>query len=157
MTERYAVIPASYLYLRQGDEVLLQLRQNTGYLDGHWSAGAAGHVHHLETAEDAAIREAEEELGIGLGVGDLDVLTVLQRTDGTDAAINQRVEWFFCARTWQGTPRITEPHKCAELRWFPLADLPHPLMPHEQHVLKHLVEGTLGPLSALGFAASQPA
>ena len=30
-----------------GDEVLLQLWQNTGYMDGRWGAGAAGHVERL--------------------------------------------------------------------------------------------------------------
>ena len=37
-----------------GDEVLLQLRQNTGYMDDHWAAAAAGHVERGETAYDAA-------------------------------------------------------------------------------------------------------
>ena len=45
-------------------EVLLQLRQNTGYMDGHWAAAAAGHVERGETAYDAAQREAAEELDI---------------------------------------------------------------------------------------------
>ena len=39
---RLAPVPASYVYLRRGDEVMLQLRSGTGYLDGHWVAGAAG-------------------------------------------------------------------------------------------------------------------
>ncbi|MEZ5085322.1 MAG: NUDIX domain-containing protein [Tessaracoccus sp.] len=42
--------------LRDGT-VLLQLRQNTGYMDGHWTAGAAGHVEPGETAPQAAARD----------------------------------------------------------------------------------------------------
>ena len=71
---RFVVVPAAYVFcLRegaggtegaQGLEVLLQLRQNTGYMDGHWAAGAAGHVERGETAYDAARREACEELGL---------------------------------------------------------------------------------------------
>lgn len=38
----FALIPASYVYLRRDDQVLLQQRINTGYMDGHWAAGAAG-------------------------------------------------------------------------------------------------------------------
>ena len=49
---------------RAGTEVLLQLRQNTGYMDDHWAAAAAGHVERGETAYDAARREALEELGV---------------------------------------------------------------------------------------------
>ena len=48
MTDRFVVVPASYVYLlREADgatEVLLQLRQGTPYMDGHWAAAAAGHV-----------------------------------------------------------------------------------------------------------------
>ena len=44
--------------------MLLQLRQNTGFMDGHWAAAAAGHVEKGETAYDAARREAAEEIGV---------------------------------------------------------------------------------------------
>ena len=47
-----------------GPEVLLQLRQNTGYMDDHWAAAAAGHVEKGETAYDAARREAREEIDV---------------------------------------------------------------------------------------------
>lgn len=43
--KRFAIVPAAYIMLRRDDgQVLPQLRQNTGYLDGHWAVGAAGHV-----------------------------------------------------------------------------------------------------------------
>ena len=64
MSDRFVLVPASYVYLlREGDagtEVLLQLRQGTPYMDGHWAAAAAGHVERGETAYDAARREALE-------------------------------------------------------------------------------------------------
>lgn len=49
-TGRRALIPASYVYLRQGSLVLLRQRQNTEYLDGYWNAGVTGHVETGETA-----------------------------------------------------------------------------------------------------------
>ena len=62
MTDRFRVVPAAYVFLLRpgadGDEVLLQLRRNTGYMDDHWAAAAAGHVERGETAYDAARREA---------------------------------------------------------------------------------------------------
>jgi 8-oxo-dGTP diphosphatase len=62
MTDRFRVVPAAYVFLLRagpdGEEVLLQRRQNTGYMDGHWAAAAAGHVERGETAYDAANREA---------------------------------------------------------------------------------------------------
>jgi 8-oxo-dGTP pyrophosphatase MutT (NUDIX family) len=132
---RFVVVPASYVFLITDDHVLLQLRQNTGYMDGHWAAGAAGHVERGETAYDAAAREATEELG----VTDVDLAfeLTMHRTQGADP-IDERVDFFFTARSWQGEPRILEPTKCAELRWFPLDALPEPLVPHERLALAHL-------------------
>ena len=135
----FALVPASYVYfLREGDggtEVLLQLRQGTPYMDGHWAAAAAGHVERGETAYDAARREAAEELGVT--DVDLEFAFTMQRTQLAEA-IDERVDWFFTARTWAGEPRVVEPEKAAEIRWCPLDRLPEPMVPHEAHALAHL-------------------
>lgn len=151
---RFAVVPAAYLYLLDRDRVLLQLRQNTGYMDGFWAAGAAGHVEMHETAAACAIREAKEELGIVLSAGDLEPVTVMQRTDGTADPEQQRVDWFFVARRWAGEPRVGEPRKCAALRWHELTRLPEPMPPHERTVLHELATGTPAPFSHHGFPAA---
>ena len=41
---RFSVVPAAYVLLRRDGRVLLHLRRNTGYRDGHWATAAAGHV-----------------------------------------------------------------------------------------------------------------
>ncbi|GCD91499.1 NUDIX domain-containing protein [Nocardioides sp. LS1] len=133
-----------------GPEVLLQLRQNTGYMDDHWAAAAAGHVEAGETAYDAAHREASEEIEV-LDL-DLAFVTAMQRTRHADA-IDERIDFFFTARTWTGEPRIVEPDKCAELRWCPLDALPDPVVPHELQVLTALRGGTTTPYSTFGFDA----
>ncbi len=142
MSERFVVVPASYVYLLregpQGTEVLLQLRQNTGYMDGRWAAAAAGHVERGETAYDAARREAAEELAVeGL---DLVFELTMQRTQGAEP-IDERVDFFFSSRAWSGEPRIVEPEKCADLRWWPLHDLPDGVVPHEARALASLGAG----------------
>lgn len=153
MSERtgYALIPASYVFLRRGEEVLLQHRAGTGYMDGHWVAGAAGHVEPGETAARAAVREVAEELGVTVDVADLRLLTVLQRTDGSDAPIEQRIEWFWSVETWAGTPRIMEPHKCDGLDWYALDALPEPVPHYERFVLDGLRTGTLPVASSFGY------
>jgi len=139
VVDRFRLVPASYVYLLRagsgGDEVLLQLRQNTGYMDAHWAAAAAGHVERAETAYDAARREALEEIGVE--PGDLAFLTSMQRTQHADP-IDERVDFFFACRSWTGEPRIVEPAKCAALEWFALDDLPDPVVPHERFVLDRL-------------------
>ena len=153
MTDRFVVVPAAYVYLlregARGTEVLLQLRQNTGFMDGRWAAAAAGHVERGETAYDAARREAREELG----VDDVDLVfeLTMQRT-GRDLPIDERVDFFLTARRWRGEPRILEPLKCAELRWCPLGDLPELMVPHEARALASL--GTGVPYLTHGFGVT---
>lgn len=155
MTERFVVVPASYVYLLRdggaGPEVLLQLRHGTGYMDDHWAATAAGHVERGETAHDAARREALEELAIT----DLDLvfeLTMHRTAHGPP--IDERVDFFFTARSWSGEPRIVEPEKCAELRWCALDALPDPVVPHEAVALARLGTGT--PYVSYGFDTTSP-
>ena len=151
---RFVVVPASYVFLLRdgigGIEVLLQLRQNTGFMDHNWAAAAAGHVEKGETAYDAAHREAREEIG----VSDLDLrfVTAMQRTR-TGEAIDERIDFFFTARSWTGDPRIVEPEKCAELRWCLLDDLPNPTVPHELAVLQAIRTGRTTAYSTFGFPA----
>ena len=155
MTERFVVVPAAYVFLLreggQGTEVLLQWRQNTGYMDQRWAAAAAGHVEQGETAFGAAQREATEELGI-TDIA-LEFVTSMQRTLGADP-IDERIDFFFTARDWSGEPRVIEPEKAAEIRWFPLASLPESVVPHELQVLRGLYADDVPAYSTYGFATA---
>jgi 8-oxo-dGTP diphosphatase len=152
--ERFVVVPAVYVYflrdaLSDGREVLLQLREGTGYMDGHWAAACAGHVEKGESVYDAAAREAVEEVDVREIA--LTPLCAMQRT-GTGLPIDERVDYFFTATSWSGEPRIVEPHKCADIGWFPLDRLPEPVVPHERAVLEHLHAGAVPPILTHGFA-----
>lgn len=153
--DRFVVIPAAYLFLLRdaeetgAREVLLQLREGTGYMDGHWAAAVAGHVEQGETVYEAAAREATEEVGL-TGVG-LRAICAMQRTGATGLPIDERVDYFFTATSWSGEPRIMEPDKCADLRWFALDALPDPVVPHERAVLEALRTGAVPPVMLHGF------
>ena len=139
----FSLVPAAYVILLResgrGPEALLQLRRGTGYMDGHWACGAAGHVESGESATQAVVREAAEEIGIGVAPEDVRPLTVVHRSnDLGGAALEQRVDFFFTARRWSGEPRVAEPGRSAGLRWFALNDLPEPVPPHERAVLNRL-------------------
>ena len=149
--DRFVVVPASYVFFLRtgpdGDEVLLQLRQHTGFMDDHWAAAAAGHVERGETALDAAAREAVEEVGVTDLA--LDFVTAMQRTRGGEP-IDERIDFFFTCRSWVGEPRILEPAKAAALDWFALSALPDPVVPHELAVLREL-PGGVAPYTTFGF------
>jgi 8-oxo-dGTP diphosphatase len=152
MAHSFVVVPAAYIYFLRttgsGWEVLLQLRQGTGYRDGHWAAACAGHVERGESVYQAAAREAVEELGLR----DIELLPLcaMQRT-GNGLPVDERVDYFFTATDWLGEPRILEPDKCADVGWFGLDALPHPVVPHELQVLEALRAGAVPPILTHGF------
>ena len=157
--DRYRVVPAAYVVLlRAGDggrdEALLQLRTGTGFMDGHWACGAAGHVEAGESVLEAAVREAHEELGVHLAPTDLLPLTTLHRTGATGRTVDERVDFFLACRRWEGEPRLREA-KAADLRWVSLDaldSLPGPVVPHERLVLSALAAGPVPAVMTFGFA-----
>ncbi|SDN67925.1 ADP-ribose pyrophosphatase YjhB, NUDIX family [Actinomyces ruminicola] len=152
----FALVPAAYVLLlrpRQdadltapgaaGTEVLLQLRRNTGFMDGHWAAGIAGHVEPGESVTAAAVREGAEELGVVVDPVDLAPLTAMHRSNAVGGpALEQRVDFFFTLTRWRGRPTIQEPDKSGGLAWFALGALPEPIPPHELAALR-LLTGAL--------------
>ncbi len=75
----------------------------------------------------------------------------MHRTHGNHDPIDERVDFFFECTPWSGEPRIMEPDKNADLRWFSLDALPDPVVPHELHVLERLRAGDLAPVVTFGF------
>jgi 8-oxo-dGTP pyrophosphatase MutT (NUDIX family) len=155
MTDRFQVVPAAYVVFRREQDgrgqVLLQLRRGTGYMDGFWATAAAGHVEADESVFAAACREAAEELGVTIEPDDLVALCGMHRTAGNHDPVDERVDFFFQVERWQGDPRLAEPDKAAELRWFDLDGLPDPVVPHELFVLDRLRDGGLAPVVDFGF------
>ena len=153
----FTVVPAAYLLLMRGTgpdlEVLLQLRgPGTTYMAGHWATGVAGHVEYGESVAAAAVREAEEELGLGVAVEDVEPLCAMQRTlPGCADPIEQRVDFFLTTRRWTGEPSRREPEKCAELGWYRPTSPPEPMVPHERELLRLLASGKVPPIVSLGF------
>lgn len=142
--DRALLVAAAYVILQRGDQVLLQLRRGTGYMDEHWAV-LAGHLEAGETITAAAVREAAEESGVVVDPGDLEPLTTLHRFIPGGPAIEQRCDMFFRARRWTGDPAPLEDDRCADMRWFGLGALPEPVVPHELTVLRYLAQGATPP------------
>lgn len=151
MRDRFRLVPAAYVVMRRRNEVLLQLRSNTGYMDDHWATAAAGHVEASESVFEAAAREAREELGIEVAPADLVAVCAMHRTHANSRPVDERVDFFFECWTWSGEPRLLETDKAAELRWFALDALPTPVVPHERFVLDRLGTAGLAPVVTFGF------
>lgn len=117
--EKFKVIPTVYLILIKDNKILLSRRYNTGFHDGEYSF-PAGHLDGNETLIQTMIREAKEEIGINLNPETLKLVHVMHRKQPTE----ERVNFFFTAKNWRDEPKIMEPHKCDDLSWFPLDNLP---------------------------------
>ena len=122
MKKRHKNVPASYLTLFDGDKVLLLRRFNTGYEDGNYSM-IAGHVDPGETFAECIIREAKEEAGIKIDKDDLEMVHIMHR-DSQTPENNERIDVFFVAKSWKEEIKNMETHKCDDLAWFAIDNLP---------------------------------
>lgn len=134
MKQYHTNIPASYLIPRRGDEVLLLLRENTGFEDGKYSL-VSGHLEEGESFTDAMIREAKEEAGIIVSAKNLSVSHIMHRK-GPD--YSERVDAFFEVQDWEGEITNMEPHKCGGLDWFSLNSLPDNIIDYVAKALHHI-------------------
>jgi mutator protein MutT len=109
-----------HLILTEGRKVLLLRRANTGFADGSWSV-PGGSLEDGETLPAAAVREAREEVGVVIDPADLIFAHLCHHADPDGLA---RIGVFFAASRWAGEPVNAEPHKCSEIAWHELGDLP---------------------------------
>lgn len=118
--ERFLTRQAVFVALRNKvGEILLQQRANTGYLDGYWDLTASGHVEQGESIQQTAIRELGEEAGVTAREEDLQLIHVDQYFMETDY-----INWTFVLDVWEGKPKVCEPGKCSDMRYFAPDALP---------------------------------
>ncbi len=125
LKERFKAVIAVHLLLIQEGDILLQLRKGTGWCDGLYSV-VAGHIEGDETVRAGMAREACEEIGIAIDPRDL-VMSLTMHRKTHDREI---IDFFFTPLQWQNSIYNREPHKCEELSFFPLNQLPTNVVPY---------------------------
>ena len=135
MVERHKPYSAVYLLLLDEDRVLLLQRRNTGHRDGEYSL-VAGHIETGESATEAMIREAREEVGIEVDRSALEPVHVIHR----NSASRVYLDIFFAAEEWEGTPENREPEKCADLSWYDRSELPEETVPYVEQAIEEMSE-----------------
>jgi len=111
------------LFLIRHNQVLLAMKKR-GFGVGRWN-GTGGKINPDETAESAAIREAEEEIGVTpQSLEKMAELTFVFPATPDKPAWEQFCH-VYVTEKWQGNPVETE-----EMApdWFPIANLPFPKM-----------------------------
>ncbi|NYI04276.1 NUDIX hydrolase [Allostreptomyces psammosilenae] len=150
MSVHRSVVGVHLLLEREG-RVLLGLRSGTGWRDGLWHV-PSGHLER-ETVLAAAAREAREELGITIAEGDLALVHTVHHWVGERSRAG-RIQLFFRVQRYTGEIVNAEPHKCAELRWWPLDALPENTVDYTVGALAAIKDGV--PLTVAGFPPAAP-
>lgn len=132
--ERFHAPVTIHLFFIKNDEILLLRRYNTGYEDGNYSV-VAGHLDGGETVKEAAIREVKEEAGVDVKEENVEIVGVMHRKAG-----DERVDFFAVVKDWSGEIQNLEPHKCDDLRFFSLNNLPPNVIPYISKAIKNYKE-----------------
>lgn len=112
------------LIVRRGNNVLLHKRISN-HQGGKW-AFAGGHLEKFETIEECALRELKEEAG-NIKVTKPQLLQIMNVRFRDDD--KHYLTLFYIADYIDGTPKVMEPKKCAEWKWFDWDNLPQNIMP----------------------------
>ena len=122
-----AVFPIILKTENERKYVLLHKRDNTGYRDNMWDIAGSGHVDAQETAIQALVREAQEELGIHIKPTGVRFAHLSHNVDSCGDETYYNIYFFVTA--FDGTPKIMEPEKCSDLNWFDVDSLPEDMIP----------------------------
>lgn len=131
MKERYKEsITVALILINENNEVLLQKRCNTGYMDGMYAI-VSGHLEPNESLVNGVIREAKEEIGVELDKVDFVCLI----RSGNDNYINT----YFKYTNFNGNVINMEPEKCSELKWFDINNLPDNIIPNDKRAIYNMI------------------
>jgi 8-oxo-dGTP diphosphatase len=131
---------ASYVILRNDNKIAFVLRTNTSWMNGHYGL-PAGKVEKGETFTAAVIREAKEEVGIGIKPEDIKPLLTLQRFEPGGLDTSSWVDICFEATKWSGQPYNAEPTVHGEFVWLDPSNLPDNMVPSVKFILEQIEAG----------------
>lgn len=142
--ERFKLVVAVHLILRQNNKILLLRRYNTGYEDGNYSV-VAGHVDGNESVIKAMQRESLEEAGIHIKEEDLHIVHVMHRKTEE----RESIDYFLICDKFTGQIQIMEEDKCDELTFYEIDNLPQNVIPYVRQAIEYGVNGV--PFSIYGW------
>ena len=127
------------IILKKDNQVLLVKRTNTDWATGKWNF-PGGLLEENETLINAAVREAQEEVGVTIKPIDLELVHVIQ-VKKNEHNTKDIFGFYFMAQIWHGTPINNEPHRHSEIGWFDINKLPENVTEHAQQALDGLQSG----------------
>ncbi|CCB88213.1 NUDIX hydrolase [Simkania negevensis] len=129
------------LVLFRQEEVLLLRRYNTGIDDGCYVLPMGG-VDRDETAIEALVREAKEEVNITVHPDAFELVHTMHRLHHLpDGNYFEQIDLFFKLKYFSGEVKNMEPHKCDEVSFYPLDALPKTTVPFICQALDNIRNG----------------
>jgi 8-oxo-dGTP diphosphatase len=125
---RRRVVVDVILVLARNGRILLRERANTGYGDGAYEP-PSGQLADRETIVETAIRVACDA-GIEIGADNVSLAHVMHDVSGSG-----RIAFFLSVSGWTGQPAS------ADVRWFPVGDLPTNMLDWARVALRNYADG----------------
>lgn len=138
MEERFKPFAAALALLIKDDSVLLLRRANTNWANGLYTL-PSGHIDEGESATQACIREAKEEVGVTIHEDGISLAHVLHRKNKDNG--NVFVDFILLCTSWDGEPKNNEPNKCDDIQWFKLNSLPDNMIPFVRLAIEDYQQG----------------
>lgn len=138
MRERFKqIISVGIILINKNNEVLLQKRCNTGYMDGKYAL-VAGHLEPNESMLSGIIREIKEEIGIELEKEKVNFVCLVRSGDD-----NEYINTYFKYEVFDGNVVNMEPDKCSELKWFNINVLPSNIVPNDKRAIYNMINNII--------------
>lgn len=129
----YPRVGIGVMIQNEKEEVLLGLRQGS-HGEGEW-AFPGGHLEFGETVFETAKREVKEETD--LDVEELEIISIADEMRYIESDGKHYLNIGVLAKYNKGEPKIMEPNKCQDWKWFSLDDLPDKLLEGTELALKN--------------------
>jgi 8-oxo-dGTP diphosphatase len=137
--QRFHLMPGVCLIIKKEDKYLLLKRKNSQWYDGYYGLLGGG-VDGGETVRQTMVREAYEEIGIKVNENDLKMLYVMH-LKGVYKPEQESIVFYAQVEKWEGEPKIMEPHKCTDMQWFTVEEMPENTIPAMHKVLDDVNNG----------------
>ncbi|MFR9725910.1 NUDIX domain-containing protein [Streptomyces sp. MS19] len=143
-TASMTLLAAAVVVLDRADDrvLLLQRGPRAKFGRGLWDL-PVGKCDPGEPVTAAAARELGEETGLVVDPADLALRHVVHGAKGAEAPAGF-LTVIFTAERWTGTAYNAEPDKHAEVRWFPVSQLPAGLVFSTDQVIERCLRGAPG-------------
>ena len=139
MSYNYPRVGIGVMIQNKKGEVLLGLRHGS-HGEGEWCF-PGGHLEFGETVFETAKRETKEETG--LDVGNFELISVADERRYIKTDNKHYLNIGVKAEYQGGGPKVMEPDKCKEWKWFSLDNLPKKIFEGTELTIKNFKAGTI--------------